>query len=262
MSRTLVSQLRAVSIAETLTREKGIVDLWYYFYEGVETELLAVHEALLTSSERDRHGSFRFERDRRLFLATRALVRTVLSNYTAVSPEDWLFASDEFGKPRISAPALTPAIHFNLANTPGLVVCAVSVAHELVGVDAERIDPEVEAVDLAERYFSVSEASRLRALPASEQLARFFAYWTLKESYIKARGLGLTLPLGQFSFLIDNEIGLEFDAGFADHASSWRFALLDALPHHVIAVSVKTGGVALSLRATRVVPLARISDPI
>ncbi len=140
-------------------------------------------------------------------------------------------------------------------------MCAVSVAHELVGVDAERIDAPVEALGLSERYFSVSEASRLRALPASEQLARFFAYWTLKESYIKARGLGLTLPLGQFSFRVEHEIGVEFDEGFADDTSLWRFALLDAPPQHVIAISAKTGGAALSLRRHDVVPLRRTLDP-
>jgi 4'-phosphopantetheinyl transferase len=255
MSRASVRQIRAVSIAESLTSEKGIVDLWYYFYEGIDTELLAAHEALLTPNERDRYGSFYFERDRRLFLATRALVRTVLSNYSTVSPADWRFGTGEHGKPLISAPAVTPNIHFNLANTPGLVVCVVSVAHELLGVDAERIDRRVEAVDLAERYFSESETGRLRALPASEQLRSFFAYWTLKESYIKARGLGLTLPTDQFSFRVDDEISVVFDTRFADDAKSWRFALIDAPPHHIIAISVKTGGTALSLRATHVVPL-------
>jgi 4'-phosphopantetheinyl transferase len=260
MSRISINQLPAVSIAETLTSEKGVVDLWYYFYEGVDAELLGAHEALLTPDERDRYGSFYFERERRLFLATRALVRTVLSNYSAVSPADWRFAPNEHGKPRISAPRVAPAIHFNLANTPGLVVCAVSVAQEQVGVDAERMDGEVEAAELADRYFSLSEARRLRALPAPEQTELFFAYWTLKESYIKARGLGLTLPLGQFSFRMDDEIGVEFDADFADDASSWRFALLNAPPHHMIAISVKTGGAALSMRATRVIPLRRMVD--
>jgi 4'-phosphopantetheinyl transferase len=255
MSRTFVDQLRAVSVAETLTSEKGIVDLWYSFYDGIDAELLAAHEALLTPDERDQHRSFYFEPDRRLFLATRALVRTVLSNYSAVSPADWRFTTGEHGKPLISGPAVTSPIHFNLANTPGLVVCVVSIAHESIGVDAERIDREVEAVGLAERYFSRSETSALRALPVSEQQGRFFAYWTLKESYIKARGLGLTLPTAGFAFLIDEEISVVFDTGFADDASSWRFALVDAPPDHMIAVSVKSDGRALSLRATHVVPL-------
>jgi 4'-phosphopantetheinyl transferase len=260
MSRISINQLPAVSIAETLASEKGVVDLWYYFYEDIEAELLAAYEALLTPDERDRYGSLYFERDRRLFLATRALVRTVLSNYSAVSPADWRFVRNKHGKPVISAPTIAPTIHFNLANTPGLVVCAVSVAQEPIGVDAERIDRKVEAAELADRYFSLSEASRLLALPVAEQTELFFAYWTLKESYLKARGLGLTLPLGQFSFRIDDEIGVEFDAGFADEASSWRFALLDAPPNHMIAISVKTGGAPLSMRGTPVIPLCRKVD--
>jgi 4'-phosphopantetheinyl transferase len=256
-----IDQLRAVSVAETLASEKGIVDVWYYFYEGTDTELLASQEALLTPDELERSSSFRFERDRRLFLATRVLVRTVLSKYSEVSPGDWRFARNEHGKPLISAPTVTPVIHFNLANTPGLVVCALSVAHEAVGIDAERIDRDVEAIELADRYFSSFEASRLRAASTPEQLELFFGYWTLKESYIKARGLGLTMPLGQFSFRVENEISVEFDAGLNDDPSLWRFALLAAPPHHMIAISVKTGGVALSTRATRVIPLRSIVSP-
>jgi 4'-phosphopantetheinyl transferase len=248
-------QLRPVSVSETLACGKGIVDLWYYFYEDTDAELLASHQALLTPDELERRNSFRFERDRRLFLATRALVRTVLSHYAAVAPADWRFATNDHGKPLISAPAVKPTIHFNLANTLGLVVCVVCVAHELVGVDAERINRKVEASSLANRFFSPSEASRLQALPAAEQPELFFSYWTLKESYIKARGLGLSLPLARFSFRLDDEISIKFDEGFDDDASAWRFALLDSPPHHRIAVSVKTNGAALSLRASRIVPL-------
>jgi 4'-phosphopantetheinyl transferase len=126
----LLQDLPAVSVAETLTLRQGIVDLWYSFYERVdEPAVLAAHEALMTPAERERHRTFYFERDRRLFLATRTLVRTVLSNYAAVAPADWRFAAGEQGKPRICSPLLAPPIHFNLANTSGLVVCVVSVAH-------------------------------------------------------------------------------------------------------------------------------------
>jgi len=156
-----IDQLRAVSVAETLASEKGIVDLWYYFYEGTDTELLASQEALLTPDELERSGSFRFERDRRLFLATRVLVRTVLSNYSEVSPDGWRFARNEYGKPFINAPTVTPVIHFNLANTPGLVVCALSVAHEAVGIDAERIDREVEALASQSKQSQESIRARL-----------------------------------------------------------------------------------------------------
>ena len=107
-----------------------------------------------------------------------------------------------------------------------------------------------------DRFFSPCEARALRALPDSEQTRRFFAYWTLKESYIKARGLGLSLPLDQFSFLLDNEdIRVAFDEKLADDPARWRFALLSAPPHYMIAVGVDTGGAALSLRTRHIVPL-------
>jgi 4'-phosphopantetheinyl transferase len=249
--------LKSVRIAETLSGKSGIVDLWYYFYELLDNPpLLAAQEALMTPDENARCQNFRFERDRRMFIATRALARTVLSRYAAVAPAEWRFAIGEHGKPRIADPDVTPRIYFNLANTPGLVVCAVSIAHELVGVDVERIDRKLEVLELGERYFSPSEFRALQALPSPEQPRRFLAIWTLKESYIKARGVGLSQPLDQFSFLLDkDEIGVTFDQKLPDDAARWRFALMDAPPHHIIAVGADTGGAPLSLRAAHIVPL-------
>ncbi len=80
-----------------------------------------------------------------VYVATRALVRTVLSRYATVAPGEWRFAIGEHGKPRVANLDVTPSIYFNLANTAGLVVCAVSVAHELIGVDVERTDRKLEA---------------------------------------------------------------------------------------------------------------------
>jgi len=244
-------------IAETLTGRGGIVDLWYYYHESIDAaDLRAGQEALMTSDERARHRSFHFERDRRQFLATRALARVVLSNYAPVPPSEWRFVAGSHGKPRVAHPVISPPLFFNLANTPGLVVCAVSVAHEMIGVDVERLDRRTEMLDLADRFFSPSEARALRALPAAERVRRFFACWTLKESYIKARGLGLALPLDQFSFRFDGEdIGVAFEETLADDPARWRFALLDAPPHYMMALGVDTGGAALSLRARPIVPL-------
>jgi 4'-phosphopantetheinyl transferase len=247
----------SVRTAETLSGKCGIVDLWYYFYElSDDLALLAAQEALMTPDEFARCQNFRFERDRRMFVATRALARTVLSRYAAVAPGDWRFAIGEHGKPRIANPKVTPRIYFNLANTPGLVVCAVSIAHELVGVDVERIDRKLEVLGLGERYFSPSEFRALKGLPSTEQPRRFVILWTLKESYIKARGVGLSQPLDQFSLLLDqDEIGVTFDQKLPDDATRWKFALLDAPPHHMIAVGADTGGAPLSLRTAHTVPL-------
>ena len=251
-----------ISVAETLAGTPGIVDLWYWLYEpAVESTLLNACDTLMSRDERSRYESLRFERDRCLFLATRMLVRIVLSRYAPVAPGDWRFAPDGTGKPRIAHPLVTPALHFNLANTAGLVACAVSVAHESVGVDVERVDRTVDFKAVAHRCFSAAEAGAVLAAPSAERPRRFFEYWTLKESYVKALGVGLALPLDEFSFTSgDHGIIITFDRRTAEDETRWRFALMDGSPVHVIAVGANTGGTALSLRAAHVVPLDVTGD--
>ena len=256
-----VQHLPPISVAETLEGIPGIVDLWYWLYGPVpESTLLSASESMMSRDERARYTSLRFERDRCLFLATRLLVRIVMSRYAPVAPGDWCFEPDGTGKPRIAHPIVTPALHFNLANTAGCVACGVSVVHELIGVDVERIDRRVDFMAVARRCFSASEADAVQAQPASEQPRRFFEYWTLKESYVKALGVGLALPLDEFSFASDDGlrgISIMFDRR-TDDETRWRFALVEGSPVHIVAVGANTGGAALSLRAAHIVPLDAI----
>lgn len=244
-------------MARTLDPASGLIDLWWYPY-GATTDpaLLSAHNALMTPEERARHDRFVGEGDRALFLATRALVRTTLSRYAPVAPGDWRFGTHARGKPHIEAPATAPPLHFNLSNTHGLIVCAVSTTFAAMGVDTEPADRRSATVALADRYFSPTEVAALNALPADRHRRRFLSYWTLKESYIKAKGLGLAIPLDQFSFLLDQDpIGIAFDPRLGDDAARWRFALIDAQPNHLVAIGADTGGAGWSLRARRVVPL-------
>ena len=253
--KTIGSELPVVSVAETLAGGPGIVDLWYWSYDEAAVALPDAHAALMTDGERDRYTRFRFDRDRRMFLATRVLVRTVLGRYVSVSSAAWRFGAGAYGKPYVAHPRLAPPIHFNVARTPGLVACVISVAHEAIGVDAERTDALADLMPVAERYFAPSEVQALGRVPAAEQAHRFLAYWTLKESYIKARGLGLSLRLDQFAFRLDDgRIGVDFDPGPADEATRWRFSLLDMPPRYVLSVGADTGGASLSLRVARFVP--------
>lgn len=234
----------------------GVVDLWCFYYAHyAEPSLLAAYAALLTPDEHARHDRFRFEPDKRMFLATRALVRTVLSQYVDVAPTDWRFSEGESGKPYVSGPPGVPRIEFNLSNTHGLIACVVSLFSQ-IGVDAEWLGRPGETVSIADQYFSPTEVRELRAQHPEVQGHHFFRYWTLKESYIKARGLGLALPLDQFSFHWSNNdhIRITFNSQVADDPRNWRFALLDG-PSHMVAVSAQTGGLPLLLRVCSYVPL-------
>jgi 4'-phosphopantetheinyl transferase len=234
------------------------VDLWCFYGGGVCDETLRrEHEALLSPDERAKGARFRFESDRLLHLATRALVRTVLSEYADVAPSDWRFAPGEHGKPYVVGPPGAPQMSFNLTNTRGLVVCAVSLSHPRIGVDAEWLERGGETLSLAQESLSQVEIQELSSLAPGEQRERFFSYWTLKESYIKARGVGLALPLDAFSFLLDDpsKIRIVFTPGCDDTPDGWRFALLSDSSRHLVAVAVDTGGAELTLRATSYVPL-------
>jgi len=93
-----------------------------------------------------------------------------------------------------------------------MVACLIAPSQES-GIDVENVERPGETIEVADRYFSCFESAALRALPVEAQHRRFFEYWTLKEAYIKARGLGLSLPLEQFSFHIeaDRPVRISFD---------------------------------------------------
>ncbi len=190
----------------------------------------------LLDHERERANHFRFERDRTIALATRVLVRTTLSRYLPVAPEAWRFTTTEYGRPLIDPPS---TLQFNLSNTHGLVVCAVAWDTEL-GVDAERVD-HAAPLEVAQRYFAPTELSDLLALPPAHQHQRFFDYWTLKESYLKARSLGLNLPLDRFSvqLVAGKPPALTIDSSLNDDGTSWQLAQHRPTEAHLIAVCVR-----------------------
>jgi 4'-phosphopantetheinyl transferase len=229
------------------------IHLWVTEPHRIDDVLLRRYEALLEPAELRRMNAFRFERHRREYLVTRALVRTTLSRYRPGAPEAWRFRTNEYGRPTLEDPA---GLYFNLANHPTMVVCAVA-RHLDIGVDVEPLDRAGDLLELAPTVFSPVELAELGALPADARRDRALALWTLKEAYIKARGMGLSLPLAGFSFRFGHahpEIG--FHDGVLDEPGRWAFRTLD-LAQHCLAVAF--GGPEaqrLELGVTRTVPLA------
>lgn len=175
------------------------LDLWLA-PEPVELApaLAASWAALLSADEQLRWQRFAREEDRNRFLLVRALVRRVLAQELRLQPQDLLFKADTHGKPHVMIPGGKP-LHFNLSHTRGLSVLALSRQAE-VGVDVEAQGRQVELLALARRYFATSEILALEDLAAEPQRELFFALWTLKEAWVKAKGLGLRVPLDEFSF--------------------------------------------------------------
>lgn len=199
------------------------------------------YRELLADEERERLARQRSTRASRDYLLGRALLRTALSCYRQLPPAAWRFTLNAYGKPALAGNAVDDAgLQFNLSHSEGLVVCAVCRGRPL-GVDVESLGRRNDLDAIAGRFFSASEHAELMRLPPALRRGRFFDYWTLKEAYIKARGMGLALPLAQFSlrFGADGRIGIDFAPGIDDRPERWRFWLHTRDGRHRLALCVE-----------------------
>ncbi|WP_083699796.1 4'-phosphopantetheinyl transferase superfamily protein [Shewanella sp. UCD-KL12] len=122
-----------------------------------------------------------------------------------LSPKFWRFEYGDKGKPRLTSEHVASSgLTFNISHSgEWLVIAVLSDTHSQVselGVDIERYRQSTNIYPILNHYFTHEETQALLALPSALQRDRFFDLWALKESYIKAKGLGLALSLKSFSF--------------------------------------------------------------
>jgi 4'-phosphopantetheinyl transferase len=204
--------------------------------------------SLLSPAERDRHARFRFEIHRKLFLVAHSLVRTSLSRYADLSPSEWQFSKCEFGRPEITRSDGAPLLRFNLSHTDGLAACVICLDIDC-GVDVERMNRVRDLHGVARRVFTPTELEDLRGRDGESLEGRFTDYWTLKEAYMKARGMGFQLPPRSFTVQLDDcdEIAprLELPADFDDRSDDWQLSLYPLSrgqdPGYRLAVALRTG---------------------
>jgi 4'-phosphopantetheinyl transferase len=161
-------------------------------------------------------------------------------------------------RPYVAEPESYRDLVFNVSRTHGRVVCLVAWRRQ-IGVDVEDASRSIETTEIAERFFSTAEIRDLRALPPSQQRIRFFAYWTLKESYVKARGVGLSIPLEKFSFNITqrDSIRVRLDASLQDDPHSWQFWPVTLGNRHPVAVAIfRKNETDLKIQVREVIPPA------
>lgn len=239
-----------------LSERPASVDLWFADPARTTEALEARYLGLCSPAELARYARITHEETRSQHLLTRALVRTTLSRYGPHKPEAWRFVDNDHGCPFIAPQQASGGLHFNVSHTSGLVVCAVTRGRAL-GVDIEYEPRKSGTAKIAKRFFSPQEVQALERLPESERRERFFAYWTLKEAYIKARGMGLAIPLKDFWFDVDTPGQICFDNAPAleDDPKRWWFARYRASPVHPLALALSgTPTQEVRVRAFTVVP--------
>ncbi len=206
--------------------------------------------ALTRLSDAERAANARFlPAEKRLeHLVTRVLVRTALGERLGVEPASLRFVEGPHGRPLLAPPH---TLRFNVTHTPGFVGVMVSDTFE-VGCDVEALSRAPTLLRLAPTVFAPAEREALFALPEAEQPERAVRLWTLKESYIKARGLGLAMPLDQFAFRFEagRLVRLEVTETWGCDGAQWDFETT-VLDGYVVSTAVERGAPAVAHHEVR-----------
>jgi 4'-phosphopantetheinyl transferase len=175
-------------LAKAIPLGRDEVQVWQ---ARVSPGLVAACQPNLSNDERARMERIRMDRAREEFVVGRGLLRSLVGSALGQAPLGIVFSVGEHGKPSVAG------MEFNVSHSHGLVAIALCRS-AAVGVDVERIDPSIEALEIAQDTFAPEEVERIRLVEGSERVRAFYECWTRKEAVVKAHGGGLTVPLTRF----------------------------------------------------------------
>lgn len=219
-------------------RDRHAVHVWHAHIEdmyagGAEAVRRALN--ILQPVERTRYDRFRRDADRHMFLLGRVMARAVVGDALGVAADAWPWREGLRGRPEIDI--ANCAVSFNLAHSAGVVVCGVSWVGR-VGVDVEDRQRHPIERDLVARCCAEDEAADVASY-GDDWRDRFLQYWTLKEAYLKAVGLGISVHLPDVRFSPADGLAPAFQGSMAGADTGWTFTLLTLDAGHYVAVAAE-----------------------
>ena len=130
-------------------------------------------------------------------LAGEGMIRQKAAEKTGIHPQQLVIRKNEYGKPYFLN---FPEVHFNISHSGEWVLGILS--EKECGIDVELVKEA--RMDVAKRFFAKEEYELLLQKEGEKRRALFYELWTLKESYVKYKGMGLALPFHQFCFERDS----------------------------------------------------------
>ena len=214
------------------------VDVWLASTQVGEAQVRAYTKSL-SREELARAQKFRSKTAHREYIVTRGLLRQALSETAGLDLAGVDFLYGEHGKPRLDARVPGGTVAFNVSHSHGLALVALAPGGRL-GVDLEKIRPEVEWRDLARRYFSDAECRDLERRGDGDGMKAFFACWTRKEAFVKALGAGVSYGLKEFDVSIgpDEDYAALTLRSRDEDASGWLVKNLPVPDSHAAALAV------------------------
>ena len=206
---------------------KKEIHLWRVSLNPSDTILESAKQAL-SDHERNRLEFFEFEKVQRNYTVSQGVLRKLIAGYLSIAVEEVELGRRSKGKPYCKN---DESLFFNISNSGGLCVFAFSRDNE-VGIDLEKIRPLTDLEEMIEKNFTAGEQKYIRK-HKDEELRRFFFYWTIKESYLKAIGEGMRIEPQNLEFSIQNKkIRLLGVNGYMDY-DDWVFEEVPFSPNYV-----------------------------
>jgi 4'-phosphopantetheinyl transferase len=195
---------------------------------------------ILSSDELERAERFHFRKDRNHFIVSRGMLRIILGRYLKREAGQLHFRYNKYGKPELADETGERALRFNVSHSHGVALNALTYDRD-IGVDIEYIRPDIADEEISGRFFSSKEIAELCSLPVHIRKDAFFACWTRKEAYIKARGDGLSMPLDQFDVTVipGKQAALLSVYGDKQEASRWSLEDLNLGQGYAAALAAK-----------------------
>lgn len=195
----------------------------------------------LVREEAERAARFLVEEPRRVYVAVRSTLRSLLGTYLELEPLEIPIAYTAHGKPYLASLGARSDIEFNVSHSGEWAVIAIARGRR-VGIDIEDANRTIDVLALAERFFAPNERNAIRMLPTTEERATaFFRVWTQKEAYIKGRSEGLSLDLHRFETRVDphRPPALLRSTQFPEDPNSWMLFPCDPAPGYTGMLAVE-----------------------
>lgn len=160
----------------------------------VSDRMVAAYSQCLCEEEKIRAARFRFDADRRRFVVARGVLRHLLAEQLGCEAISLTFDYGQYGKPKTASSTSACHFHFNLSHSGEIAVCVLG-GDRTVGIDIEQVRPIQRLGGMMERCLVNAEKAQVTSGSVDQQARTFLQYWTCKEAYLKAIGLGLAQPM-------------------------------------------------------------------
>jgi len=195
------------------------------------------YHSLLSEDEKTRASKFKFYKDKRCYVVGKGVLRLLSGKYLNNDAKAIVFEYGKQGKPKFKYEA---HLNFNVSHSGDIAIIGFVYDHT-IGIDIEIIKDDFDTLEIANNFFSKKEIAELRKIPNPQKHIAFYRCWTRKESFIKAKGQGLSFPLDSFSVSIDSDEKSELlETKWDEHEKNfWNLFSFSPKEKYIGAISVR-----------------------